>query len=66
MANRINVTCCYKCEKREPGCHGKCETYIRQAEELSKSKKWQTWSRYKDNAYVTGPRKDRPRKPKQL
>lgn len=28
----MNITCCYKCEKRYPRCHNKCEDYIKQKE----------------------------------
>ena len=27
---------CYNCEKREPGCHAKCETYLAAREERLK------------------------------
>lgn len=29
---------CKNCERREPGCHGKCEDYIRESAEYQKWK----------------------------
>ena len=26
----MKIECCYKCEKRHPGCHANCEEYKRQ------------------------------------
>ena len=66
MANRVNVTCCYKCEEREPGCHSTCERYLQQTKELAKTKTKATWSRYGNQAYITGPKKYKSRQKKQL
>ena len=30
---------CYKCEKREVGCHGKCKEYLAEVEENKKAYK---------------------------
>jgi len=30
---RFKITCCLNCEKRTPGCHGKCESYKAQRAE---------------------------------
>lgn len=40
MNNRIHITCCMKCEKREPGCHSTCEDYIQQKKELDATKEY--------------------------
>lgn len=33
------ITCCYKCEKRFPGCHDTCSIYIKEKKEYQESKK---------------------------
>lgn len=30
---RTKFTCCYRCEKREVGCHSTCEDYLKLKEE---------------------------------
>ena len=27
------ISCCYKCEDRHEGCHGKCDKYIKESKE---------------------------------
>lgn len=29
------IKCCYKCEKRYPGCHSKCEDYAAEKEQYT-------------------------------
>ena len=35
---RTSIECCYKCTKREAGCHCTCETYKTERAELNESK----------------------------
>lgn len=37
--SKNTITCCYKCEKRYPGCHSSCEDYIKQKEIWESKKK---------------------------
>lgn len=30
---RAQITCCYKCKDRHPGCHATCNDYIQQKKE---------------------------------
>lgn len=59
---RTAITCCYKCENRHHRCHGSCERYLKQQEELSATRKKEKENRTKSDAYVTGPKKSGPRK----
>lgn len=47
---RAQITCCYKCEDRHPGCHSTCDKYIQQkkehAEFLEASKKESDYGAY--------------------
>jgi hypothetical protein len=51
MANKFNheryrITCCKDCPDRYPGCHGKCEKYIKQRSEYD-AEKAETMEKYK-------------------
>lgn len=63
---RTSITCCYKCEERTPGCHATCERYLKETQELSVTRKKESWSRGRSKAYVTGARKNKPTKPGQM
>ncbi len=36
----MGITCCKDCSERHPGCHDKCERYIKQKADLQERKKW--------------------------
>lgn len=31
------IVCCYKCEKRYPGCHSKCKDYINEKKQNTRN-----------------------------
>lgn len=35
---KCSITCCKDCTDREPGCHGICETYLKQKAEYDAQK----------------------------
>ena len=34
----MSYTCCFRCEKRQPGCHSSCEDYLRAKAEYEKNR----------------------------
>ena len=54
---------CKNCEDRYIGCHGKCEKYIAETEEIRKEKN-EIWKKYDTDRAINGLEVERVRKAK--